>query len=220
MEIISLQYKKRRGGGGETLVEFGDGSILSLDAELAVRFQLKSRMTLNADKFAQLQMEQSRLSARRRLIRHLSLRRKTRREAENYLRELKFPEDAVLAAINVAMEQGYLDDADYTQAYVRGRERSAKKGPRAIFHELAAKGIAPDLANSALEASRDPEIQRARALEAGRRKAAALDKNEPRAARQKLTRFLIGKGYDHDIVFDVTHELLGESQTEDEISPR
>src|SRR5262245_20923240 len=143
MRIESLQYVKKR-GRGVVEVSFGDGTAISLDADLVVQFRLARGMQLTDERFQEIKSAEERLQARRRLIRYLSLRRKTEREAIEYLRRLAFSESAVESAIEAARELGYLNDETYAAAYTSSQSRTSGKGPRAIEYELRAKGVSRD----------------------------------------------------------------------------
>ena len=212
MRIQSLQYEKAR-AGSQVQVHMDDGTTLALDAELAVRFQLKQGMEVLEELLERCRTEQSRLMARRRLVRYLSLRRKTVREAQVYLERLGFESGSVEAAIQAALELGLLDDGGYAVAYRRTQERAAGKGPRAIRQELLARGIDRSTTEEAIASSQDPQLQRSRARAAAERKAGLLRDDEPRKAHRKLYQFLLRKGYDPEIAADVSREVLGTGES-------
>ena len=209
MRVLSLQYVRKR-SGGEVHVEFEDGTKLVVDPDLTVKFQLARGLVLSEDRHRELCEAQEKLSARRRLIRNLSLRKKTARESEHYLRTLKFPEHAIEYAISAARENGYLNDEEYAEAYTRAQERSAKKGPRAIRQELQARGVEREIAKKAVEHLTDADMQRAAARALGCKKAQSLARETDRQkAKVKLHQYLVRKGYDVDVALEVTRELLG-----------
>jgi SOS response regulatory protein OraA/RecX len=211
MRIESLAHRRVRRTGDIIEIRFDDGSILELDAELAVRFRLATGAELSGGDIARLEAEQARLAARRRLVRHLAARRKTVREAHAYLERLGFPPDAVTSAVEAALDLGLLDDARFAQSLCRTHERVSHRGPRAIRHELVSRGVAPETADAAVQPSRDPDTQRANARHAAQRRAAALQGEPAARARQKLHAFLLRKGYDPDIADEVTRQIMGES---------
>jgi regulatory protein len=206
MRIQSLQYERTR-AGSQVQVHMDDGTTLALDAELAVRFQLKRDMEIPEDLLRRLEAEQGRLLARRRLVRYLALRRKTVREAQLYLERLGFDAESVEAAVGAAHELGLLDDAGFAEVYRRTQERSAGKGPRAIRQELLARGVDKSVAEKAVASAQDPELQRSRARDAAAKKAALLRADDPRRARQKLYQFLLRKGYDPDVAAEASREM-------------
>lgn len=215
MRIVSLHYVRRR-GGGEVEIAFEEGSSLTVDPDLSVQFQLQSGMDLSGGELERLKSAQEHLMARRRLVRYLSLRRKTAREAENYLRQLKFGAEAVEAAVKAAFEMGYLDDERFAEAFTVTQDR-ARKGPRAIRQELLQRGVEKELAHEAVSQLEDPQVQKERARAAAEKRADLLQRTEddPRKARQKLMQFLLRRGFDGDVSAEVSRELLSDEAGQD-----
>jgi regulatory protein len=206
--ILSLQYVRKR-SGGEVYVEFDDSTKLIVDPDLAVQFHLARGLGLDDSSYDDLVRAQERLAARRRLIRNLTLRKKTAREAEGSLRAHQFHDHAIDYAIQVARDQGYINHEQYAEAYTRAQERSAKKGPRAIRQELQMRGVEKEIVYEAVREASSPDVQRERARDLALKKAPSLRREEPQKARLKLHQFLMRKGYDPEIALEITRETLG-----------
>ena len=116
------------------------------------------------------------------------------------------------AALAGAQELGLLDDARFAQALRVTRERTARRGPRAIRHELVARGVAPEVADAAVAPGAETETQLANARAAAAKKAAGLGREEPAKAVRKLMDFLLRRGYDGDIAARVVRELLSDPE--------
>jgi regulatory protein len=215
--ILTLQYTRKR-SGGEVHVEFDNGTKLVVDPDLSVQFQLSRGMMLTEERHQELVIAQERLSARRRLIRNLALRKKTAKEAQRWLRELKFPDHAITYAVKVAQQQGYINDEEYAQLFARAQDRSARKGPRAIKQELQARGVDRHIAAEAVAPLEDPARQREAARQVAEKKVVQLAR-EPDAtkARLKLHQFLMRKGYDAEIALEVTRDLLRGELADEEL---
>lgn len=212
MKIVQLKYIRRR-STDEIHVVLDDASTVALDAELAVRFQLKSGMELLPETLETLQNEQNRLQARRRLVKYLSVRKKSVREARVYLERLGFDENAVEHALDGVRELGLLDDARYAESYVRTQEKTSRKGPLAIRQELLTRGVDKSTARESTAHLDSPETQRERACEAARRKLASTGRDkDPRKARLKLYSYLLRQGYEAAVASEITRELLGEEE--------
>ncbi|AXA35018.1 Regulatory protein RecX [Candidatus Sumerlaea chitinivorans] len=212
MVITGFKAGKRK--SDPFTVELSTGDTFQLDAELIVRFQLKKGMELNTDFRQRLEEEQATLLARRRLVRYLSGRRKTKKEAEEYLRRLGFKDRAVAAAIQGATELGLLNDESYAIAYRRTQERISAKGYRAIEHELIARGVAPSVARKAIAdaTSREYQLQLANQLAEKRRR--ALADLDPMKGRQRLSNFLLRRGFDAEVVSEVVRKFYGDSEND------
>lgn len=208
VRIVDMTWLKKR-GRGVVEVSLDNATSLALDAEIAVRFQLKRGMELSDALEQALRAENELLGARQRLVRYLSLRLKTAREAGDYLARLGFSEEAASAAVEHARALGMINDKAYAGAYTRTQQRGALKGPRAIRHELQQRGVDRATAAEAVAAAAEPETQRGNARRAAQRKAASLSREEPAKARVKLMQYLLRKGYEGTVAAEVTRELLG-----------
>ncbi|MCX7018975.1 MAG: RecX family transcriptional regulator [bacterium] len=211
MLILSLTYRKRKPASVVEVV-FNDGQVLDLDPELAVKFQLAAGEDISQQAMDELRNAQESLTARRRLVRYMSLRRKSGREASDYLLRAGFSPDAVESAMAGARELGLIDDARFAAAYTRTQQRATHKGPRAIRHELMMRGVNPGIAAQTVAPSATPETQKEHARAAAVKKAASLQKEPPNKARAKLYAHLLRKGYDPDVASQVTHELFNEKE--------
>lgn len=197
-------------------VEFDDGSVLPLDPEIIVRFQLKVGQALSDDLAQTLRREDEKLRARRRLVRYLSVRKKTIREARRYLESAGFSDQAVEHAVQAAISLGLLDDQSFAVAYVRTSQKVAKKGPRALEHELTARGVDAAQASYAVDEHYPPERQRELARAAAQKRLASLEKERRQAVRQrKLFEFLLRRGFASDMCQEIVRELLGDSEPEE-----
>ena len=101
-------------------------------------------------------------------------------------------------------ELGYLDDAAFARQWVE--ERGGQRGVRLLRAELRRKGVAAEVIDAALESAGDANpVSAARELAAKR--LARLSGESPQAARDKLTRYLAGRGYGYDVIRQALAEL-------------
>ena len=115
--------------------------------------------------------------------------------------------DARLAAEVVALlqKEGYVDDARYAEAYVRDKSALAGWGQTKIRYMLRAKGINPDLIDSAMVL-----IDRGRADV----KLRQLIENKYNSlkddsqCRMKLLRYVLGRGYAYEEAKCVIDNIL------------
>jgi regulatory protein len=191
------------------------GHSFELDPEIIVRFGLRRGMDVDGALRARLESENEQLMARRRLVHYLSTRRKTTREAQLYLERAGFSPTAVEHAVSAARTLGLLDDSAFAAAYVRTQQKVARKGPRALEHELVSRGVSGTEAEAAIASQYPAERQRELARAAAARRLPALTKEgRTPAARRKLHDFLLRRGFEPDVCRDVLRELLGETDEE------
>lgn len=106
------------------------------------------------------------------------------------------PDDAD-RIINHLIDNKFVDDLRFTQAFVRDRYRFSAFGRRKIILALRAKRIPSDTIDTALQEI-DPDIYFDNLLLLVRRKAANLDLTTF-DDRNKLYRYALSRGYESDI---------------------
>ncbi|HEV3020207.1 MAG TPA: regulatory protein RecX [Burkholderiaceae bacterium] len=96
--------------------------------------------------------------------------------------------------LDQVQENGLLCERRFAEAFVR--TRAARFGPARLRHELARRGIDPELIEAALLAHQADEFASALALWRKRFKSSAPDEKE----RARQARFLSGRGFSHEVI--------------------
>ncbi len=125
-------------------------------------------------------------------------------EISEKLRLMGFRSRSIEAAVERAREARYLDDARYLRQFIEERKRRGW-GRRKIELELKRRGEDPYTLDDYPGAyfSQDEDLERARGLLAR--------KTVPDArAFEKLTRFLMAKGFSYSVASSAVKERLGE----------
>jgi regulatory protein len=156
-----------------------------------------------------------------RAVRFLSYRPRSVAEVRRYLAQQIDDEATVKAVVGRLAEQGYLNDAEFARYWVENRTQFRPKGPRALRQELRQRGLGGaeidgaltqvDAVESAYQAAR-PRAERMAALASG----------DSAAFRRKLSDFLARRGFDYDIISDVSARLareLGVTEVQDSDLP-
>lgn len=131
-------------------------------------------------------------------------------EIRRYLESKEIAEPVVQEALSRLEQRGYVDDHAFAQYWIENREQFRPRGPRALQFELRQKGIAEDVIASALEGMDSHDA----AYRAASEKARRLRGLSRRDFGQKLGAFLARRGFDYDIVREVTDQLVRELEDE------
>jgi regulatory protein len=91
-----------------------------------------------------------------------------------------YEEPEIDVAVARLVERGYLDDRAFAESHVR--RRSGTRGPLALSAELAARGVKPDIARTAV-ARLSPEAQLSAAIQLVRRQSG---RKEPAGYKELL----------------------------------
>jgi regulatory protein len=134
-------------------------------------------------------------------------------ELRRKLRKKDFDDETIAATLERLQREKWLDDERFAGALVRTHVRK-RHGRLRIEAELGAAGVSRGAIAKAIEEHVDPEAERAAAVSAGTKKLASLLRRhgpefaETPEARQKLSAFLQGQGFETALVIDVARELL------------
>ncbi|WP_242929511.1 regulatory protein RecX [Pontibacter vulgaris] len=118
------------------------------------------------------------------------------------------PDDVEELIVRLSQEK-MLDEERYAQAYVRGKYSLKKWGRRKITQGLKAKGISDYCIKQGLKEI-DPEVYEQNLLNLLEKKNLTEKEKNPFTRRQKLSYFLLSKGYENDLVQDALKGLENE----------
>jgi regulatory protein len=105
--------------------------------------------------------------------------------------------------------RGYLGDEGFARWWAHIRAERRYVGSLRLRRELAAKGVPPELADTAIERAFEEISELDRALEAGRRRLPALQRTAPDRAAGRLAGHLLRRGYPPQLVRQVVRRLTG-----------
>jgi regulatory protein len=146
-------------------------------------------------------------------LRILQLRWNSAVELRRKLRRKAFDDETIATTLERLSRERWLDDDRFAAAVVRTQVRK-RHGRLRIERELGAAGVSQGAIARAIDDHVDAEEERAAALAAGTKKLASLlRRHGPEfaampEARQKVSAFLQGRGYETTLIIDVVRELL------------
>ena len=117
------------------------------------------------------------------------------------------PDDVEEIIVRLGQEK-MLDEERYAQSYVRGKYGLKKWGRRKIVQGLKAKGISDYCIKQGLKEI-DYDVYEQNLQQLIEKKNATEKEKNPFARRQKLTYYLVSKGYESDLVQDALKKLEG-----------
>jgi regulatory protein len=128
----------------------------------------------------------------------LAFRARSEAELRRKLIQKGEPAEQVDAVIGRLREQKLLDDADFALQFARSKATATGSSKRRILTELARKGVAREVADSAVNELAETEgvDLSASVHRVAEKKWRTLAKLDDRTARQRLYAFLARRGYD------------------------
>lgn len=200
------EIQKRR--AGDVYAVYIDGEhAFDVDAELLFRLGLKAGEPIDAETEANARKEAEFAAAKRRALRLLTFRSRTRHEMERRLIEAGFHESVVAGVCDWLEGLGYLDDEAFAREWVDARVHLKPMGAKRLALELRRKGVSKETAQAAIE-SITPAQEEKWAYELASRRLNQLSHLPHEVAQRRLAGYLERRGFRHDVIRTVISKLL------------
>ncbi len=207
-KIIRPEKKKE----GFTLIlkdDAGEETEVAVSSEVFFKRPFKEGSEVDMEDLSELIFEDKKIKAREISLSMLDRGLKTRKEIEKKLTAEEIPEDAAWEVLSSLEGYGYIDDRHLSEVFIDSKISS--RGKLKIKYDLMKKGVDRNV----IEESFSDEIseKELEGLEdSARRKYISLRNRETdrRKIWEKLTRFLLSRGYEYDAVKKCTEKVMDE----------
>lgn len=108
-------------------------------------------------------------------------------------------------AVDWLIDQGFLNQERFVQSFVRGHFQSNGWGRVRIAYGLRAKQVPQHEIDLALEQHIDPEAYQQKLQSLFEQKKKGLKPEEPFKQKQKIIRFLLQRGFEPDLVYNLVN---------------
>jgi len=180
-QTIQILELRQPGRADHVVLVLEDGRELRVP--LAAAAGLRAGHSLSPAAMAELEREATGHEARESALRLLSHRARTRSELRLRLLRRDLPEPAVDAVLDDMERLGYLDDEQFARSFVRDRVRARPRGRRRLLAELRRRGVAPGVAERAIDSTfQDEDTEEASLAVAAARAWARRATDEERGA--------------------------------------
>ena len=166
-----------------------------LTLEATIKNRLKVGQSISEERLSEIQLESEKEKALDKALTHLSATRKTEKQMRDFLATKGYLPAVTDYVLEKLKGYDFVNDEDYAKAYVG--TTSKQKGTRLIRMDLKRKGISDSEIDGALEDLSEDE----QTATANRILQKYMKGKEPtRENLQKAFRYLIGKGFDVDVI--------------------
>lgn len=141
------------------------------------------------------------------LMRLCARAEKSSGDAMRLMRTWGVPETERQGVLTKLIEQRYIDDSRYAEAYTREKVQLAGWGARKIAMHLRQKGVAADIITTTL-AHLDTDDMESRLEDKLRRKLRSTKAATDYELKGKLLRYALGLGYEYDVCSGVIDKIL------------
>ena len=144
-------------------------------------------------------------SAKVKIARYCAYQERSQNEVRDKLYKLGLYSDEVEYLVSELIGENFVNEERFSIAFIRGRFRLKHWGKVKIAEELKRKGISKNLIAMAMrEIGHEEYVATLKKL--ANKKFHSLRVNDL-AGRQKIANYLIGKGYEPDLVWDCIKEI-------------
>ena len=193
---------------------------IHLDGEFAfgldrfVAAWLAVGQSLDEEKIARLQAEDSQEKAYRQAMLFLGIRARSETEVRKNLEKHEIPPAVIEATIERLREERLLNDGEFAQNWVANRSEFRPRSRRALTVELRQKGLTEADIQSATEAVDEKSLAYAAAQKRIRRLEARAERSRSGLEwiefRKKLSEFLARRGFGYDVIAPTVKRLWAE----------
>lgn len=179
----------------------------SISAELVYKRNLKVKEQINVEELKLLAEEDNYIKCKNSALRIIERTYKTEKEIHDKLVSKGYENHIIKQTVNFLKEYNLLNDGNYTRMYIKDKAKSL--GKNKIKYTLIQKGIDEYVIEEELEKINKDEVKDT-VHEMALKKYNTLKKreNDKYKLSQKLYRFLMGKGYDYDLIKDIVKSIV------------
>ena len=166
-----------------------------LTLEATVKNRLKVGQIVSPEQLAEIQLESEKNTAFDKALTHISATQKTEKQMREFLQGKGYLPSVIDYVVEKLRSYNFLNDGQYAEAYVESL--SKRKGSKLLRMELRGKGVSDAEIDAALDTlPMEREEETAKALLEKSMRGKICDK----ATMQKAYRYLLGKGYDYEVI--------------------
>ncbi|MGG7096062.1 recombination regulator RecX [Clostridium sardiniense] len=203
-KITKIEAGKRNKDRANIYID--DEYAFSVNMEIVYKFGLREKEEVDREKLLQISILENLSKCKETALRTVERSYKTEKEIRDKLLLKEFDEETIEKTVEFLKEYGFIDDSKFVRMFVKDRIKN--QGKNKIKYALLQKGINKYLIDEVFgELDRDDEIKRA--IELCEKKYLSIIKRESDdfKIKNKITRYLLGRGYDYDIAKECIREV-------------
>lgn len=202
--ITKIESGKRNKDRANIYID--DEYAFSVNMEIVYKFGLKEKEEVDKERLLEISISENLSKCKEIALRTAERSYKTEKEMRGKLLLKEFDDDTIDKTVEFLKEYGFIDDSKFVRMFVKDRIKN--QGKNKIKYALLQKGVNKYLIDEVFEElDRDDEVKRA--IELCEKKYLSIIKRESDdfKIKNKITRYLLGRGYDYDIAKECIREV-------------
>ncbi|MFA9458975.1 recombination regulator RecX [Halalkalibacter sp. AB-rgal2] len=215
--ITKIEVQKKNKSRYSIFVNRGNGEEygFSVDEDVLVKYRLQKGQEINEKELRDLLDADEERKVYHLAIHYLSYRMRSRKEIRDYLIRKEKEEKYIDIAIKKLEQEKWLDDREFTRAYIQTKRLTQVKGPRKLKQELMTKGVNEEIIDAHL--MEIPVEEWVGEVRKWLEKKGKQDKRlSQRSRKDKLVGQLYVKGYTEAIISEALSTFENEDQDREE----
>lgn len=203
MKITSIEPQRTK---GRVNIYVDNVFSIGIDEELRYKYNLHVNMEVDDDFIKEILDAEELSKVKNYALRQLSYRQRSENELYSALRRKGYSEDHIDTVMDYCRENKYLDDREFTRAFIADKIYLNKYGPKRIRYELQMKGVSREIIDRYLDIDSDQEYEQA--FELAEKRMKSYKNDDRNSIYRKLSGYLQRKGYSYEVVNKIIRELL------------
>lgn len=206
-KITKIEVQKRNKKRVNVYID--EEYAFSVGMEIVYKENLSKGLEVDEEKLSIIVKKENVSKCKEAALRILDKSYKSEKELREKLFQKEYDKYAIDQTLNFLQEYNLVNDEKYAKLYIKDRLRT--QGRNKIKYSLIQKGINEDIISELLENS-DKEEEKNIAYNLANKKYLQLKKRETDTykIKNKLSRFLISRGYDYSLTKDIINEIVND----------
>lgn len=147
MKIIKFAKKK----DGQYMLTLENDRKILLHEDLILKNNLLIKKTIDEDEILNLLSQNNNYNAYNMSIKYLSVKMRSIFEVKEYLKKKEIDQSAIDQVVDKLIYQGYLNDTEYSKAYINDRINLSNDGPYKIITYLKNNNIKQEIIDDSIK---------------------------------------------------------------------
>ena len=210
MKILQLKKGKKN----TYLLKLDDGKEYSIYDDILVKYALLPKKEIKEEELTKIIKENQELESYYIALQYLTIKLRTKKELETYLKKKDYSKDAIEKTISTLEQQGYLKEEEYIQSFLHDMFRFSNDGPFKLKRKLMELGISEEKIEEQLPSLKKEEwISKLKNL--WKKKATSKHNDGMYKWKQKCEMYFYNLGYPKDWIDEISssYEWIEDNQT-------
>ncbi|WP_426349518.1 recombination regulator RecX [Alloiococcus sp. CFN-8] len=211
MEGIITKLEVQKKNKNRINIYIDDEYKFACDEEIVYRYKLTKGKKVDVKEIEDIAEEDNFIKGKNYAFRIIEKSYKTKSQVIDKLISRGYDEKIINKIMRLMEEYNLIDDKVYVKAYIK--DNLSKQGKMKLLYNLKSKGIKEEIIQSELKNIDDNSLEEA-AYNLAEKKYQQLIKRETDAFKitQKLSTFLLSRGYGYDMIKKVSRRLLEQQE--------